>query len=139
MKTNEFINKLEGLGYTVEYNNAGNRLVVTGENMILARIHTKHINQIDTIAHTTDLYANIPTILLDIVVEYGSTPIDERVDEQLYRVILPIDNDFWDYKYLDKYGNIENTDYIFFIDQLTEKQINNVDKRFMIFAEKVAD
>lgn len=130
MKTNEFINKANNLGYNVEHLD---RFLYITDN------HDNNVANIDT-GKELGLQVSIATKptrkLFDFMVEYTTTTLDEREDESLYRVLLTdkgLENFNFKYVYISKAGTIEFAHQLEDIDTLTEKEIRDIDERYLVF------
>lgn len=76
MKTSEFKNELEKLGYTFE-----DKFVKNKSNLIVAWISALYVNKID------DAYnCEVSPKLFNLITKYAATPIAEREEDKLFNV-----------------------------------------------------
>lgn len=73
MKTNEFINKVQELGYQVF---GGFDDLRVCNDKILARVSINEFNKLDTLWEE-----DVPSELFGVLVSYATTPVKEREDE----------------------------------------------------------
>ena len=84
MKTKEFIKRVEELGYLVD-DGYGNWQIWNAKSPIIATV-----SKIDLFRFSTDFvgWCNIPdedkSKLLDIIIEFAKTPIEDREEEKRY-------------------------------------------------------
>lgn len=126
MKTNEFIKKLNELGYNVK--ETEHSMIVRKEYTHLAVIDKENIYGFKYFYHNDkDLFK--------LCVDYTSTPIEEREEEKKY-YLFKIDRKFYENEYLNynKYykrwglgDNVENAQYK---TKFTWKEIEDIKKRF---------
>lgn len=126
MKTNEFIKKLNELGYNVK--ETEHSMIVRKEYTHLAVIDKENIYGFKYFYHNDkDLFK--------LCVDYTSTPIEEREEEKKY-YLFKIDRKFYENEYLNynKYykrwglgDNVENAQYK---TKFTWKEIEDIKKKF---------
>src|SRR5690554_4712799 len=93
MKTSEFIKRVEELGYEVENNGFDSTtLNIRTVNVLTATVKTDALNRVDTRCNT-----DIPNELFDLLVEYASTPVEERKDVDRYHLYNPVKNVYFHY------------------------------------------
>lgn len=126
MKTNEFIKKLNELGYNVK--ETEHSMIVRKEYTHLAVIDKENIYGFKYFYHNDkDLFK--------LCVDYTSTPIEEREEEKRY-YLFKFNKKFYENEYLNynKYykhwglgDNVENAQYK---TKFTWKEIEDIKKRF---------
>lgn len=82
MKTNEFIKKIEALGYEID-NSMDDLIWVEKGEYNIASISKNDFFSIDTRLNGLKL---IDSEIAQLIWEYASTPIEERKDENIYRL-----------------------------------------------------
>lgn len=90
MKTLEFIEKVENLGYTVErYETARGLTIREPGDYIIARVGECGVNHIDTCYNKfMEMKEVDQSLLAELILEYASTPMEEREVVKLYRFRL---------------------------------------------------
>ena len=131
MKTSEFINKVEGLGYTTKvcefWIDVSDRFDIKGT------VFTKAFK----IALST-----IDINLIKICLEYTETPFEEREEEKKYTVVLPDPKNGYDVKYMLTKQNGEVTilrAHRCHLTPLTEAEIKRNHEYLWQFAKKVGE
>ena len=131
MKTSEFINKVEGLGYTTKVCDFW--IDVSDQFDIKGTVFTKSFK----IALST-----IDINLIKLCLEYTETPFEEREEEKKYIVILPDPRNDGDYRYaLCKrhdgigIGHVHRSGY----SKLTEAEIKRNHEYLWQFAKEVQE
>lgn len=137
MKTNEFIKRINELGYGVF--SGSDEIRVCRDNSIFARVSKSKVNKLDTLWE-----ADIPYELFDVLVSYASTPVKERKDHKnvkKYYLYHPAFNGYFNYHKIDKYyvwGGVNQT--IDVQTMFTEEEIeNNKFRDIMELLEKVSE
>lgn len=99
IKTKEFIEKVEKLGFTIEYyknpfsniksNCDYDLITISANNQVLVKIWTNCQYAISTISdgHSSYLYGYDVDELYKLCFEYTSTPVEEREEEKKYYLI----------------------------------------------------
>lgn len=138
MKTNEFIKAVENLGYLVD-DGYGNWQIWNEKSPIIATV-----SKIDLFRFSTDFggWWDIPnkekSKLLDIIVEFAKTPIEDRKEEKKFylkhRFLTSLLGDMqysfinYDTKYNDIYLSSNEADYV--KTKFTLKEIEEIKKKF---------
>ena len=86
MKNSEFKRKVGKLGFEVK--DWDEYFIITNEDGTVAWVSKKHVSSVDNSA-SAELKTGVRTKLLDIMVEYSRTPIEDRKDEKKY-LIYPV-------------------------------------------------
>lgn len=88
MKTKEFIKAVKKLGYYPLENNAIIKITKSQTiPLVYADVSTKHRNALQTDYFPfTELTSEKQAELLDVLIEYARTPIEEREEEPRYRL-----------------------------------------------------
>ena len=81
MRTEEFIKRVEALGYDVEL--YPSHVVITTSNISVATVYTQRLYEINTrsivkveLTHKEELF--------DLIIKYAKTPIDEREEPKKF-------------------------------------------------------
>lgn len=88
MKTSEFIKAIKKLGYYPKENNTIIKITESQTiTLVYAGVSIKHRNVLRTDYFPfTELSKNKQSELLDVLIEYARTPLDEREEEPKYRL-----------------------------------------------------
>lgn len=138
MKTSEFIERVERLGYEVDNISFPTVLrIVAGEDVWIASVETNALNKVDT-----RYDANIPSELFDLLVEYAKTPIEEREEEKKYHWKLKgggkLDNDMSHFNYqksANEWFLSSKTQHLDIATQFTEKEFAELKSKLGIDLE----
>lgn len=87
MKTKEFIKKVEELGYLVNEGYADWQIsrISKGQDLLVAIVNKNNLSRISTdFVGWWDISDEDKSKLLDIIVEYGKTPLEDREEEKKY-------------------------------------------------------
>lgn len=151
MKTKEFIEKVEKLGFTIEYyknpfsniksNCDYDLITISANNQVLVKIWTNCQYAISTISdgHSCYLYGYDVDELYKVCFEYANTPSEDREEEKKYylkhRFLTSLLRDMkysfinYDTKYNDIYlSSNEALDYV--KTKFTLKEIEEIKKKF---------
>lgn len=134
MKTKEFIEKVEKLGYNIEIN--WPTIYIKCDGCILARVDKARAYTIDTKAAFEVKNAEE---LFDLCVKYAKTPIEDREEKKKYCLYLKNKNREF-YESIYSYLTLHKEDNTFSLDvgvetagltaQFTQKEIDDIKKKF---------
>lgn len=90
MKTNELIKKMETIGLDARLVLAGDseRVRVSSDSHAIAFVSTKEVFKISCCDDFSDLTVSEKSIVFNALVEYASTPIEEREEKKRYKYRL---------------------------------------------------
>lgn len=133
MTYKEFKDWCEDNGYDVTDNEE--KVYVSEEPLRLCSVSKKYRNSMDTTS-----FGGLPEHLFHKVMELANTPLSERIDQEMYHVILPTSED--SFCALSKRNGI--TPMVGYHDgdlkleefRLTEEEIKAIDIRYMAFRER---
>ena len=133
MTTKEFIKAVEELGYLVD-DGYGYWQIWNEENPILAAVNKIYLSRISTdFVGWWDISDEDKSKLLDIIVEFAKTPLEDREEEKKYRIISKLIPDS-NFKYLCKRcGSIDELEFDveYNIDsKFTQKEIEEIKEKF---------
>lgn len=128
MKTNEFIEKANKLGYKVKQGQMGTSVYNETNCCTMAMVSEDYENMVN-IYHASDG-------LFDLIVSYAKTPIEERKSVKKYSVkVLPSSEGYLNVRY--SYGNVVTNRYIisdtkemaYYKTKFTEDEIEELKKQ----------
>lgn len=143
MKTSEFKNKVKAIRAGWEVLEKNDYLqVIDDEGYILTEIYPGIMFDVNTNwKGFRKLSDDLKEKLLVLLVNYASTPIDERGDVKRFIVVLPEVDDNIRSLYLTKDGIksiIPGADTAIYRHQtMTETEIKAIDKRYLVFAKEI--
>lgn len=143
MKTSEFKRQVAEIHPRWEAIEKNDYLqVVDGDGYILALVYPGLLFDVNTNwSGFTKLDDDLKEKLLVLLVNYASTPIDERGDVKRFIVVLPEVDDNIRSLYLTKDGIksiIPGADTAIYRHQtMTETEIKAIDKRYLVFAKEI--
>lgn len=133
MKTKEFIEKVEKLGYNIEIN--WPTIYIKCDGCILARVDKARAYTIDTKAAFEVKNAEE---LFDLCVEYAKTPIEDREEKKYYLKLKRKNREFYESIY--SYLTLHKEDNTFSLDvgvetagltaQFTQEEIDEIKRKF---------
>lgn len=134
MKTKEFIEKVEKLGYNIEID--WPTIYIKCDGCILARVDKARAYTINTKAAFEVKNAEE---LFDLCVKYAKTPIKDREEKKKYHLYLKEENREF-YGSIHRYLTLHKTDNTFSLDvgvetagltaKFTQKEIDEIKKRY---------
>lgn len=136
MLTKDFIKEVERLGFIVDKSDEGTALIENSKNVTVAYVIIDRLYEFDTAYY---VFEEIPEPtkkkLFNLLVEYTSTPIDEREKPQkFYLEFYLIENDGHNFLNYDKTKDVFTLDtYIETSDVqtlFTQKEIDEIKEKF---------
>jgi len=147
LKYSEFEREVEKLGFT--HNRRCVEIVTKVNGKTVVGISTNREYIVD---NEWDEYQNLHKStqgeLFDLAYQLAKTPLAEREEEKIYNVILPLDGEIRQTRYLQRIEagmtgfKFDNSNYNFVKSNpelyvFTEQEIKDIDERYFLFAEEV--
>lgn len=136
IKTKEFIKRVEQLGYLVNEGYADWQIsrISKGQDLLVAIVNKNNLCRISTdFVGWWDIPDEDKSKLLDLIVEFASTPIEDREEEKKYRIISKLIPDS-NFKYLCKRcGSIDELEFDVehnIDSKFTQKEIEEIKEKF---------
>lgn len=137
MKTKEFIKRIEQLGYLVNEGYADWQIsrISKGQDLLVAIVNKNNLSRISTdFVGWWDISDEDKSKLLDIIVEYAKTPIEDRKKEKKYYLRHKwLRSDDFNYLCFDNIFEIYNLNPCGFKElktEYTEKEIEEIKQKF---------
>ena len=124
MKTTEFIKRVEELGLSVK-EGVGYEIYHAGK--IVSRVFKMHESVVDTSLSEFRYLNNRDRMdLLDLIIEYAKTPLEDREEEKKYKVRCKLTNRYLDKTFNGKldWNSIRTSQRIFTLKELEDLGIN---------------
>lgn len=138
MLTKDFIREVKSLGFIVDKSDEGTALIENSKNVTVAYVIIDKMYEFDTAYYVfEEIPESIKKKLFDLLVEYTSTPIDEREEPQKFYLKFKLPTN-----YSDDFLNLNRTFDWFeistksnsdkFQTQFTQKEIDEMKVKFEV-------
>lgn len=136
MLTKDFIREVKSLGFIVDKSDEGTALIENSKNVTVAYVIIDKMYEFDTAYYVfEEIPESIKKKLFDLLVEYTSTPIDEREEPQkFYLEFYLIENDGHNCLNYDKTKDVFTLDTCMETSDVqtlfTQKEIDEIKEKF---------